>query len=156
MLKSAPLTELLAKMGVGRKRRLSDSVAGSDPAPGSYAQPRVEPGSILDTIAKLNSSKALAYIDMLLMQMQQCIDAADQLGPATAIADIHEHIHTLKNTLSSTGSAELLMACDQLGRDAHNPASMVTLQQRYSAVARAGLKLVKHFRDHLPHAKPHV
>lgn len=158
MLKSAPLTELLAKIGVGRKRRSPEAAPGPHVAdradvPSSYAQPRVEPGSILDTIAKLDSSKALAYIDMLLMQMQQCIDAADRFRATPAIHDIHEHIHTLKNTLSSTGSVELLRACDQLGRDADSDASMAGLQQRYSAVAKAGLKLVKQFRDHLPDAK---
>lgn len=161
MLKSAPLTELLAKMGVGRKRRSPDPAPDPDVAdladtPTSYAQPRVEPGSILDTIAKLDSSKALAYVDMLLMQMQQCIDAADRLGTTTAIHDIHERIHTLKNTLSSTGSVELLKACDQLGRDADNHASMPGLQQRYRAVAKAGLTLVKQFRDHLLHAKTNI
>jgi hypothetical protein len=161
MLKSVTLTGLLAKVGVARKHRSPEPASGPENAghadvPHSYAQPRVEPGSILDTIAKLDSSKALAYIDMLLMQMQQCIDAADELGPTTAIQDIHERIHALKNTLSSTGSVELLGACDQLGRDANDEAGKAELQQRYRAVAKAGLKLVKHFRDHLPHVKTNV
>ncbi|WP_126968340.1 hypothetical protein [Xanthomonas arboricola] len=124
----------------------------------THAQPRIEAGSTLHTLAGLDPLAAAAFADAFAVEVQRAI-ASCTLGQAsTTQAQALEQIHSLKNTLSLTGSAELLNACDQLRGDVDGGESGSALAQRYAAIATAAGLLVKNYRRTLPNddTAPHA
>jgi hypothetical protein len=112
----------------------------------SCAQPKVEPGSMLTTMVALGPAKASAYLNALVEEVQDCMDGCEFSRPTSRMSEVREHIHALKNVLAPIGSRELLGACDQLGRDAYAGTDLVTLERRYKAIAKVGMKLIKQFK----------
>lgn len=114
------------------------------------AQPKIETGSTLDTMAALNPETAAAYADAVATEIELAI-AACAIGDAgTTTVMALEQIHGLKNAIAQTGSAELLKACEQLRRDASHSEQLATLAPRFIAVANAAMLLVKNYRRTLP------
>ncbi|WP_250628603.1 hypothetical protein [Pinirhizobacter soli] len=116
----------------------------------SYAQPEVNPGSTLATMAALFPSSARTYANAVIHEMERCADPCFAGGESDDLGLVLEKIHTLKNSLASTGSTELLRACEQLQLDAFRGCAPSALHRRYKAIANAGAKLVKKFKDSLP------
>ncbi len=124
----------------------------------AHAQPRIETGSTLHTMAGLDPVAAAAFSDAFLVEIEHAI-ATCTLGDAgTPQAQALQQIHSLKNTISLTGSQQLLKACDQLRDTASHGALGETLAQRFTAVANAAGLLVKQYRRTLPSddADPHA
>ncbi|NJC39178.1 hypothetical protein GGR60_003753 [Xanthomonas arboricola] len=116
----------------------------------THAQPRIETGSTLHTLAGLDPVAAATFADAFAAEVQRAI-ANCTLGQAgTTQAQALEQIHSLKNTLSLTGSAELLNACDQLRGDVDGGELGCVLAQRYTAIGTAAGLLVKNYRRTLP------
>jgi|GEM_PF-5257855 len=115
----------------------------------SCAQPKIEPGSVLDAMVALGPVKASVYLSALVEEVQNCLDRCDFTTHTSDILRVREQIHALKNVLAPTGSSELLGACDQLGRDVYAGTDPVTLERRYKAIAKAGMKLIKQFKGSL-------
>ena len=116
----------------------------------SYAQPEVEPGSTLATMAALSPSSARTCADAVIHEIERCAGSRCADREPEALNLMLEEIHTLKNSLAFTGSRELLRACERLRLDACDGHVPSTLHRRYKAVANAGAKLVKKFKDSLP------
>lgn len=144
----ALLANLLQRLGLARPAAAPDD-AGEQPAE-AHAQPRIEPGSTLDTMAALNPATAATYADAVAGEIEQAIAACTLGEPATTTAQALEQIHGLKNAIAPTGSPELLKACEQLRRDASHGEQRAALAQRFKAVANAAALLVKNYRRSLP------
>ncbi|MCC8628211.1 hypothetical protein [Xanthomonas vesicatoria] len=141
------LTHLLRRL---HARRASAPAAGSVQPAKVYAQPQIESGSTLHTMAGLDPVAAAAFADAFAVEIERAI-ARCTLGDAdTSQEQALEQIHSLKNTISLTGSQPLLQACDQLRADVERDASSDTLAQRFTAVATAAGLLVKRYRRTLP------
>ncbi|PPV06939.1 hypothetical protein [Xanthomonas bromi] len=124
----------------------------------AHAQPRIEAGSTLHTMAGLDPVAAAAFADAFVLEIEHAI-ATCTLGDAdTHQPQALQQIHSLKNTVSMTGSQQLLKACDQLRDAASHDALGNTLAQRFIAVANAAGLLVRHYRRTLPSdtADPHA
>ncbi|MCL1501002.1 hypothetical protein [Xanthomonas nasturtii] len=146
---------LLQPLRMQRPANASGTAAGNSAA---YAQPRIEVGSTLHTMAGLDPVAAAAFADAFVVEIDHAI-ATCTLGDAgTPPAQALQQIHALKNTISLTGSQQLLKACDQLRDAASCDALGDTLAQRFIAVANAAGLLVKHYRRTLPSddADPHA
>jgi hypothetical protein len=115
----------------------------------SCAQPKIEPGSVLDTMVALGIANASVYLSAVVEEVKNCLDTCDFTTQASDIFQVREQIHALKNVLALTGSSELLGACDQLGRDVYSGADYFTLERRYKAIAKVGMKLIKQFEGGL-------
>lgn len=113
----------------------------------SHAQPQVEPGSTLDAMATLNPSSFANYTAAVLGEIRRCIDQCSIAAPGTSEQDMLEQIHALKNALATTGSGELLQACEQLRADTCLGVDRIIIDRRYRAVANAAAKLVKNFGE---------
>ncbi|AZR28247.1 hypothetical protein [Xanthomonas vasicola] len=146
---------LLQRLRLHRPTNASGDSASNSLA---HAPPRIEAGSTLHTMAGLDPVAAVAFADAFVVEIEHAI-ATCTLGDAdTPQGQALLQIHSLKNTISLTGSQQLLKACDQL-RDAvshHAPGD--TLAQRFTAVANAAGLLVKYYRRTLPsdNADPHA
>ncbi|NIJ75154.1 hypothetical protein FHT08_000202 [Xanthomonas campestris] len=124
----------------------------------AHAQPRIETGSTLHTLAGLDPVATAALADAFAAEVQHSI-ASCTLGQAgTTRAQAMEQIHSLKNTISLTGSGELLNACDQLRNDVDGDEPGSALAQRYTATATAAGLLVENYRRTLPNddTAPHA
>ncbi len=124
----------------------------------AHAQPRIETGSTLHTLAGLDPVAAAAFADAFAAEIAHSI-ARCSLGQAsTTPAQALEQIHSLKNTVSLTGSPELRNACDQLRTDVDGGELGCALAQRYTAIATAAGLLVKNYRRALPDddSSPHA
>ncbi len=124
----------------------------------AYAQPRIEAGSTLHTMAGLDPVAAAAFADAFLVEIEHAIATCTLDDAGTPQAQALQQIHSLKNTISLTGSQQLLKACDQLRDAASHGALGETLAQRFTAVANAAGLLVKQYRRTLPSddADPHA
>ncbi|MCC8539274.1 hypothetical protein ACDH70_16195 [Xanthomonas axonopodis pv. poinsettiicola] len=139
-------------------RRAGTRAAGAMPAARAYAQPRIEAGSTLHTMACLDPIEAAAFADAFAAEIDRAI-AQCTLGDAdSSQAQALEQIHSLKNTVSLTGSQELLRACDQLRSEVERNAVSDTLAHRFTAVATAAGLLVRQYRRtlHQDNAEPHA
>jgi hypothetical protein len=150
-----PFASLLQRLRIHRPTNAPGDRASNSLA---HAQPRIEVGSTLHTMAGLDPVAAAAFADAFVVEIEHAIDTCTLGDAGTLQAQALQQIHSLKNTISLTGSQQLLKACDQL-RDAvsHN-ALGDTLAQRFTAVANAAGLLVKHYRRSLPsdNADPHA
>ncbi|MEA9566158.1 MULTISPECIES: hypothetical protein [unclassified Xanthomonas] len=149
------LTRLLHRL---HARQANASAAGGVQATEIHAQPQIESGSTLHTIAGLDPVAAAAFADAFAVEIEHAI-ARCTLGAAdTSQAQALEQIHSLKNTISLTGSQQLLKACDQLRGEVESDALSDTLAHRFTAVATAAGLLVKRYRRTLPidDADPHA
>lgn len=149
------LTRLLHRL---RTLQASAPAAGGVQAVRIHAQPQIESGSTLHTMAGLDPVAAAAFADAFAVEIEHAI-ARCTLGDAnTSRAQALEQIHSLKNTISLTGSQPLLKACDQLRDDVERDALSDMLAHRFTAVATAAGLLVKRYRRTLPidDAEPHA
>ncbi|WP_115554652.1 hypothetical protein [Xanthomonas arboricola] len=149
------LTRLLHRL---HARQANVSAAGGVQSTKIHAQPQIESGSTLHTIAGLDPVAAAAFADAFAVEIEHAI-ARCTLGAAdTSQAQALEQIHSLKNTISLTGSQQLLKACDQLRGEVERDALSDTLAHRFTAVATAAGLLVKRYRRTLPidDADPHA
>ena len=138
-------TKFLEKIGASRDT-LSDGRRMGAPS----GQPRVEPGSTLDTIAALNPATALAYAETVACEIKQAIATCTISDPETTTLQILEQIHSLKNAIAPTGSRELLKDCEQLRLDSSRCIPRPALAQGFKAVASAATLLVRNYRRTLP------
>ncbi|MBB4132806.1 MULTISPECIES: hypothetical protein [unclassified Xanthomonas] len=124
----------------------------------AHAQPRIEVGSTLHTMAELDPVAAAAFADAFAVEIEQSIATCALGDAATPQAKALEQIHALKNTISLTGSQPLLKACDQLRGDVGRHVPGDTLAHRFTAIATAAGLLVRHYRRMLPpdDTSPHV
>ncbi|MDO0860595.1 hypothetical protein VDS34_17985 [Xanthomonas campestris pv. campestris] len=113
-----------------------------------YGQPKVEPGSTLDTMASLGANGAVEYAGAVVAEIDQIVSACTLANAATPVESVLEQIHGLKNALAPIGSAELLAACEQLRRDASR-ADRISLELRFKALAKAAAILVKDFQSNV-------
>ena len=147
------LTKLLGGIRIGGLPTASDiqgAAATVENKVGiSFAQPMVEPGSTLAAMAELNPPSARTYIDAVICEIEYCIALNSAGDQPAALNMVLERIHALKNALALTGSRELLHACEQLQLDACRGTNPSILDKRYRAVANAGAKLVKQFKENL-------
>ncbi|KQR12953.1 MULTISPECIES: hypothetical protein [Xanthomonas] len=149
------LTRLLHRL---HARQANASAAGGVQSTKIHAQPQIESGSTLHTIAGLDPVAAAAFADAFAVEIEHAI-ARCTLGDAdTSQAQALEQIHSLKNTISLTGSQQLLKACDQLRGEVERDALSDTLAHRFTAVATAAGLLVKRYRRTLliDDADPHA
>ena len=105
-------------------------------------------------MASLSPSNARTYTEAILREIERCIDVRRTGDQFTSRELVLEQIHALKNALASTGSLELLHACEQLRTAACSKAAGSNLDRRYKAIANAGAKLVKQFKQSLPNPTP--
>ncbi|CTP83212.1 hypothetical protein [Xanthomonas graminis] len=119
----------------------------------SHAQPRVQPGSMLDLMLSLNSDRVPDYVAAVLGEIERCIGTCTIQVPDTSEESILDQIHALKNALAPSGAAQLLQACERLRSDVCHGVDRIVVARRYQAVANAALKLVKGFRETLAEAR---
>ncbi|MCC4586027.1 hypothetical protein JWH11_19510 [Xanthomonas melonis] len=115
-----------------------------------HAQPRIEAGSTLHTMAELDPVQAAAFADAFAAEIDRAIAQCTLGAASTRQEQALQQIHALKNTLSLTGSQPLLRACDQLRDDVERGACDDTLAHRFTAVATAAALLVEQYRRTLP------
>jgi len=115
----------------------------------SHAQPRVQPGSMLDLMLSLNSDRVPEYVAAVLGEIERCIGTCTIQVPDTSEESILDQIHALKNALAPSGAAQLLQACEQLRSDVCHGVDRIVVARRYQAVANAAFKLVTGFRETL-------
>ncbi|MCC4604055.1 hypothetical protein [Xanthomonas campestris] len=139
-------------------RQAGTRTTGVAPATRAYAQPRIEAGSTLHTMAGLDPTEAAAFADAFAAEIDRAIAQCTLGDAASSQTQALEQIHSLKNTISLTGSQELLKACDQLRSEVERDAFGDTLAQRFTAVATAAGLLVRQYRRTLPldDAEPHA
>lgn len=109
-------------------------------------------------MAGLDPSEAAAFADAFAAEIDRAI-AQCTLGDATTSkAQALAQIHSLKNTISLTGSPQLLKACDQLRDEVEHDAWSDALVPRFTAVATAAGLLARQYRRTLPldDATPHA
>ncbi|CTP93093.1 hypothetical protein [Xanthomonas graminis] len=119
----------------------------------SHAQPRVQPGSMLDLMLSINSDSVPNYVAAVLGEIERCIGTCTIQVPDTSEENILDQIHALKNALAPSGAAQLLQACERLRSEVCHGADRIVVARRYQAVANAALKLVKGFRETLAEAR---
>jgi hypothetical protein len=112
----------------------------------AYEMPRVEPGSALDTIAALNPSTAMTYVDTVAVEIRQVIDICTISDRETTALQMLEQIHSLKNAIAPTGSRVLLRRCEQLRLDASHSVSRSAVAQDFKSVASAATLLLRNYR----------
>lgn len=142
------LGKLLHRLGLARQP--GGTPDAGEPRIEDHAQPRIETGSTLDTMAALNPETAATYADAVTAEIERAIAACTIGDPGTTSAQALEQIHGLKNAVAQTGSPELLKACEQLRRDASHYEQPAALALRFVAVANAAVLLVKNYRRNLP------
>jgi hypothetical protein len=140
----ALLAQLLQRLGFAEHTD-TPPTSGEQPAEAN-AQPRIEPGSTLDTMASLNPVSAAIYADTVAGEIRQAITACTIGNPATTTAQVLEQIHGLKNAIAPTGSTVLLKACEQLRIEASRNQHRAAVAQRYKAVASATALLLRNYR----------
>ncbi|WP_355605198.1 hypothetical protein RZV17_17095 [Xanthomonas cannabis] len=152
----ALLGRLLNRLRVARQT--GAAVASGGQAAAVQAQPRIEAGSTLHAMASLDPVAAASFADAFAVEIEHAIARCTLGQAATSRQQALEQIHALKNTISLTGSQQLLRACDQLRRDVERDAQSDTLAHRFTAVATAAGLLVRHYRRTLPldDAEPHA
>lgn len=123
--------------------------AWAAPNDASHAQPRVQPGSMLDLMLSLNSDSVPDYVAAVLGEIERCIGTCTIQVPDTSEESILDQIHALKNALAPSGAAQLLQACERLRSDVCHGVDRIVVARRYQAVANAALKLVTGFRETL-------
>lgn len=139
------VSKLLQKLGLAPSPQTAEPVDLEGRA--SHAQPQVEPGSTLDAMATLNPGSIAGYAQAVLEEIERCVGACTIAAPGVNEPEIFEQIHALKNALASTGSAQLLEACEQLRSDTCNGVDRVMIERRFKAVANAAAKLVRNFGE---------
>ncbi|PPU77245.1 hypothetical protein XcuCFBP2542_06885 [Xanthomonas cucurbitae] len=155
----ALLASLLHRLRLHAVRQAGARAPGTTAATQqANAQPQIATGSTLHCMAGLDPGEAAAFADAFAAEIDRAI-AQCTLGDATTSkAQALEQIHSLKNTLSLTGSPQLLKACDQLRDEVEHDALSDALVPRFTAVATAAGLLVRQYRLSLPldDAKPHA
>ncbi|KAB7772549.1 hypothetical protein CKY51_00075 [Xanthomonas maliensis] len=119
----------------------------------SHAQPRVEPGSMLDLVTTLDPNGSADYLDALRREIDRCMQECTIAVPAADQTTMVNQIHTLKNTLVPFGSQELLRACEQLRSDVLQGVDRDIIARRFQAVASAAAALARSFAQTLTDAR---
>lgn len=119
---------------------------GEQPAPqaaDAVVAPRIEPGSMLDTMTQHNPGIAEEFGGVVLGDIRRCIERCTLAKGS--LDQILEQIHALKSVLVWTGSGPLLESCEKLRRDACMGVDPGVLHERYIAVGNAAAEVVRSF-----------
>jgi hypothetical protein len=107
---------------------------------------KVEPGSQLDTMARLSPAARVRYVDALLKELDDAIASCTISHASTSADDAYEQIHALKNAVIPTGCQALLAACHQLQTSACETACRGDLEAGFIGIARNTRRLILAYR----------
>lgn len=75
---------------------------------------KIDPGSSLATLARINPAAATNYADAILQELDEIVKHCTVADPTTSAEELFAQVHALKNAVAPTGDHALIGACTGL------------------------------------------